>query len=31
MVEVGSGNAELVGHLALIEPPLAAEPLETRA
>src|SRR5260221_8010635 len=31
MVEIGAGDAELVGHLALIEPALAAQPLEPSA
>ena len=31
MVEIGSGDAELAGHLALVEPALAAQPLHARA
>jgi len=31
MVEIGSGNAKLIGHLALVEPTVAAKPLEPGA
>ena len=31
VVEIGAGDAELVGHLALVEPALAPQPLEPRA
>ena len=31
VIEVGRRDAELVGHLALVEPALAPEPLEPRA
>ena len=30
MVEIGPRDTEQIGHLALVQPPLAAQPLEAR-
>src|SRR5262249_1756806 len=31
VIEIGTGNAQFVGHLALVEPALTPQPLEARA